>query len=418
MVAFWAIGTLALYAEGGTASDTIVICANESLTLSSSYEGAEHYRWISSDPAVDGATTPSVTIAKANYGVYDYKVIATENYIVAENNLMANGDFETIEGKIGEKGPAPTTFGSDYKFAGWDVLQWAYPDYYAITSNAHTYLPDYFCDLSPHGGNYYALFDASKKGFAWKATSAHNAALRLIKDSTYIFSYWVADPNIKNYPTAQLEFVVQYTTESGERKEVPLGQVYDTKNAKNKWEYQEVTWKAPATSNDVLIGVRDMVESEEGNDFCLDDIMFQTLSYSNTTVLFTDSFIVKVNDGIYRKWTDFLFVDNADGAYKTYQWYVNGAAIEGATEQYYRIAGDVNATDEYYCIVNAGTDSELELCHTTFADAAPSKDEYPYSPSERAEVARRFYRLSPEVQLLVVTFDDGTCETTKHIIIK
>ena len=30
-----------VYAEGGTASDTIVICVNESLTLTSSYTGAE-----------------------------------------------------------------------------------------------------------------------------------------------------------------------------------------------------------------------------------------------------------------------------------------------------------------------------------------------------------------------------------------
>lgn len=268
--------------------------------------------------------------------------------------------------------------------------------------------------MPPHGGNYYALFDANSSGFAWKATSANNKQLRFEKDSTYIFSYWVAEPNINNYVTAKLQFVIQYTDENGRRQEVKLGTEYDTKNAKNKWEYQEVTWTAPATSTDVLIGVRDNENSEEGNDFCLDDIMFQTMSYNNTTRLFTDSFTVKVNAGIYRKWDDFLFVDNADGTCFTYQWYVNGQPIEGATEQYYRIPGEVNDTDDYYCIVNAGTDTEVELCHTTFAYATPSNEIHPYQ-GPKQEVARRTYQLSPQIRLLVVTFDDGTCEVTKQL---
>lgn len=403
-----------LHAEGGTAADTIVVCASETLVLSSSYNDAEYYLWTSSDPAVNGATTQSVEISKGLLGVYEYKVVATKSTLVAENNLMANGDFETIE----LDKPQPTTFGSDYTFAGWDVTQKSLGDNwqnrYVITSNAHKYLPEYFCTLPPHGGNYYALFDANSSGFAWKATSANNQQLRFEKDSTYIFSYWVAEPNINNYVTAKLQFVIQYTDENGRRQEVKLGTEYDTKNAKNKWEYQEVTWKAPATSDDVLIGVRDNENSEEGNDFCLDDIMFQTMSYNNTTVLFTDSFTVKVNAGIYRKWDDFLFVDNADGACFTYQWYVNGQPIEGATEQYYRILGEVNDTDDYYCIVNAGTDTEVELCHTTFAYAKPSNEIHPYQ-GPKQEVARRTYQLSPQIRLLVVTFDDGTCETTKQL---
>lgn len=409
-----------LHAEGGTAADTIVVCASETLVLSSSYNDAEYYLWTSSDPAVNGATTQSVEISKGLLGVYEYKVVATKSTLVAENNLMANGDFETIEGSIGSKTPAPTTFGSDYTFAGWDVAQGEgeYPNYYVITSNAKRYLDHAewgFYDLAPHGGKYYALFDAGKKGFAWYATSSKkNSTLKFEKDSTYIFSYWVAEPNKKDYPTAKLQFVVQYRDENGLTQEVLLGDEYDTKNAKNKWEYQEVTWTAPATSNDVLIGVRDNVDSEEGNDFCLDDIMFQTMSYNNTTVLFTDSFTVKVNAGIYRKWDDFLFVDNADGTCFTYQWYVNGQPIEGATEQYYRIPGEVNDTDDYYCIVNAGTDTEVELCHTTFAYAKPSNEIHPYQ-GPKQEVARRTYQLSPQIRLLVVTFDDGTCETTKQL---
>ena len=405
-----------VYAEGGTASDTIVICANESLTLTSSYAGAL-YRWYSTDPDVNGATTQSITIDKNRFGVYDYKVVASNTSIIAENNLMQNGDFETIEGTLGSRTPKPTTFGSDYTFAGWDVQQWAWPNYYVITSNAQKYLSGYFCNLTPHGGSYYALFDAGVSGFAWKSTSANNPNLKLIKDSVYIFSYWVAEPN-KSYDNyaAQLQFFVQYE-ENGVNKEIPLGEPFDTKNAKNQWVKQEVCFKAPATSNNVVIGVRDSQNSTEGNDFCLDDIMFQTLSYSSSTVLFTDSFIVKVNAGIFRKWDDFLFVDNSDSLYTTFQWYVNGNTIAGATEQYYRIPGEVNNTDEYYCIVNAGTDSEVELCHTTVANAQPSNEIYPYQP-QKQEVARRAYALTPEVRVVVITYSDGTCDIEKQLVIR
>ena len=163
--------------------------------------------------------------------------------------------------------------------------------------------------------------------------------------------------------------------------------------------------------------MRDSQNSTEGNDFCLDDIMFQTLSYSSSTVLFTDSFIVKVNAGIFRKWDDFLFVDNSDSLYTTFQWYVNGKTIAGATEQYYRIPGEVNNTDEYYCIVNAGTDSEVELCHTTVANAQPSNEIYPYQP-QKQEVARRAYALTPEVRVVVITYSDGTCDIEKQLVIR
>lgn len=408
-----------VYAEGGTASDTIVICVNEPLTLTSSYAGAELYHWYSTDPDVNGATTQSITIDKNRFGVYDYKVVASKTTITAENNLMQNGDFETIEGALGSKTPLPTTFKSDYHFAGWDVVQKDWPNYYVITSNAKKYLSEYFCDLSPHGGSYYALFDAGESGFAWKSTSATNPNLKLTKDSVYIFSYWVAEPNkSKQYDqyAAQLQFFVQYE-ENGVNKEIPLGEPFDTKKAKNKWVKQEVRFTAPATSSNVVIGVRDSQNSTEGNDFCLDDIMFQTLSYSSSTVLFTDSFIVKVNAGIYRKWDDFLFVDNSDSLYTTFQWYVNGNAIAGATEQYYRIPGEVNNTDEYYCIVNAGTDSEVELCHTTVANAQPSNEIYPYQP-QKQEVARRAYALTPEVRVVVITYSDGTCDIEKQLVIR
>ena len=274
-------------------------CFDEQVTLTSTYNPSQNadvdYRWFRINSP--GDTVPmqqsgkSLPITATRQETYYCEVLTPT--ISTANNLMKNGDFEIIEGTIGSKTPAPTTFGSDYQFAGWDVVQYAWPNYYVITSNAHKYLKEYFCSLPPHGGKYYALFDASKKGFAWYATSTTSPDLKLIEDSTYIFSYWVAEPNINDETTAKLQFVVQYKDENGQRQEVLLGNEYDTKNAKNKWMQQEVTWKAPANSDDVLIGVRDNVESENGNDFCLDDIVFQITSTTQQTVVHTDTFYIE-----------------------------------------------------------------------------------------------------------------------------
>ena len=167
-----------------------------------------------------------------------------------------------------------------------------------------------------------------------------------------------------------------------------------------------------------MIAVYDTVTSWRGNDFCLDDIMFQNVSYSETNVAFTDYFEVTVRDcdlpepcavPVYRKWNDFLFVDNSDSIYTEYQWYCNGKAIEiGGNAQYYRIS-EPNDTDEYYVLLNGS----IKSCSTTIANADKSVDSKPYPTKQM--VAKRVYVLSPDFRLVVTYFDDGSTETEKQL---
>lgn len=229
----------------------------------------------------------------------------------AKNNLMASGDFEVC----------PPDFESDYQYAfEWrnDAVGCGFnqgnfydncPDkyksnIYAITANATTFWRDYLV-TKPHGGNYFALFDAGKEGYAWKAeTKKGNPNLKVQKDSTYLFSYWAAHPNGAKYSNspAELQFVLILRNGTQKADTVDLGaphKLYQAPEKDNNWHKVEVQWTNTLRDcDDVVIGVYDRNrDSGVGNDFCLDDIMFQNTTYVSTEVLYRTTFIITPKPG-------------------------------------------------------------------------------------------------------------------------
>lgn len=229
----------------------------------------------------------------------------------ARNNLMASGDFEVC----------PPDFESDYQYAfEWrnDAVGCGFnqgnfydncPDkyksnIYAITANATTFWRDYLV-TQPHGGNYFALFDAGKEGYAWKAeTKKGNPNLKVQKDSTYLFSYWAAHPNGAKYSNspAELQFVLILRNGTQKADTVDLGaphKLYQAPEKDNNWHKVEVQWTNTLRDcDDVVIGVYDRNrDSGVGNDFCLDDIMFQNTTYISTEVLYRTTFIITPKPG-------------------------------------------------------------------------------------------------------------------------
>lgn len=388
---------------------------DEDVTLSSSVN-VDVYLWSNNE------TERSIVVSPTKPGTTTYSVTAYKTVVTPEKNLMLGGDFESNDG-----------FTADYSYAG-TFTKTSNGDYYdksslksnlyALVKNANGFWRD-FESVSAHGGSYFGLFDAGKSGYAWKAEtncasdhSKDNPNLILLKDSVYLFSYWAANPNnaSQNNSPAILQFVIEYTDQNGTPGKVDLGEPFTLPND-NEWHQQQVTWKSPVTSANVLIGVYDKNNnSGVGNDFCLDDIMFQTVSFSSSLVAYTDHFIVSVTNCdcdliVYRKWNDFLFVDNSDSLYTSYQWYLNGQPIEGATGQYYCMPSAPSSTDEFYVVANGS----IESCHTTFADASPSAAVYP-ATSAKAPVATRSYIVSDHFAILVTLFDDGSVETQKQVI--
>lgn len=463
-------------------TQTITVCKDEKTTLTASVK-AEFYLWHSDDPNIDSLTTRSVTIPTENLGTYTYTVEAYKTIVVAENNLMVGGDFETTDG-----------FVSDYNYAG-KYEAGKYADYYTkapegMRSNLYALVGNtadfwkLFESIDPHSGNYLGLFDAGEDGYAWQAftdysedRSKSNEDLIIRKDSIYYFSYNVAHPNIskESGSPAILQFVISY--DGGTTKE-PLSKPDTISTEDNDWHERHVTWKAQKTSINVMIGVYNLNNNASvGNDFCLDDIMFQSLSYSSSKKAFTDNFKVIVRNcedcpditptpkdtticqddlpytwhghtfnaagtwtdtiiskvtacdsiitnyalhtkdctvpceiQIYRKWNDFLFVDNSDSIYTSFQWYYQQTPIEGATQQYYRVPDPATQTGEFYVLLNG----DIETCTTTLANATRSAPIYPAEKNKNL-VAKRTYQVFPTFIVIVYTYDDGTIETEKHL---
>lgn len=388
-------------------------CLGDPVQLSSSVN-AEFYRWVAGTDTLSTEVERTYTITSTDEGTYSYSVTAYKTVVNAADNLMVSGAFENTD-----------AFTSDYTYVGIDQNEYydthsGACNLWALSADA-SYFSHYYESVLPHSGSYFGLFDAGSSGYAWKATSTDNPDLVIYQDSIYYFSYWAANPNGENKEPAQLKFVLGYSI-GGVTTEVDLGDPY-TMPDDNEWHQQKVVWRSPVDCADVYIGLYDLNPAANGNDFCLDDIMFQTVSYAASKVAYTDHFNLTVTDcsvtpptpctiQIYRKWNNFLFVDNKDGQYQSFQWYKNGEAVEGATAQYY-CDTTLLPTDEYYVVLNNET-GDIESCHTTFSDADPSKDIYPASVT-RNVVARRVYPISTHLSLFVTTYSDGSVEAEKQL---
>lgn len=272
--------------------ETTEVCAGfPDVVLEASMEG-DSYLWST------GETTKSISVPSDKSETYSVEVFSITHSAI--DNLMANGDFETEP--VGNN--PPEGFTSSYEYVGsFDPAQYykshgGKSNIYAITHNANYFWKD-FADIEPHGGNYYALFDAGKSGYAWKATTNDNTSLTVEKDSVYLFSYWAAYPNIKpNNSPAVLQFRISYTDPNGSTQTEDLGQPYTLGQEAdlNAWYHQMIEWKAPCNSASVTISVEDLNSASGGNDFCLDDILFQRTTVGKSVLARKDIYPVVSNE--------------------------------------------------------------------------------------------------------------------------
>lgn len=385
-------------------------CTTEDVTLEASLEGSR-YLWS------DGSTNKSITLPALADGE-EVKIgcqIFSENLSI-ENNLMYNGGFEDNP---------PTGFTSSYNYAGWDPASYysthgGANNLYAITHDANYFWHD-FAEIEPHCGDYYAIFDAGRSGYAWQAQTADNPNLKITQGEVYAFSYWVAYPNKTATPCAKLKFEITYDGTTAELSE------YTLSPADNEWHKAQVNWTAPATSNNITISVRNMtqVQGADGNDFCLDDIVFQKVQGpSGEMRVRTDSITVRgkscedpptpdpptpdpptpdpptpdpptppvvdtcLTDVLYAKWDDVLFVDNHEGRWKTYQWYHNDSILSGETGQYLYQPGQP-FEGNYVVLLTDHSGQQWLSCPLEYAKMPRSADLNPGKPYLTAMPVRR-----------------------------
>ncbi|MBQ3633293.1 MAG: hypothetical protein IJR09_06245 [Paludibacteraceae bacterium] len=396
-------------------------CTNETVTLSTDAEG-DAYIWSTGESGTSVVVTPSLGKQEITVDIY-------QSVLHPEQNLMSNGDFESNP---------PTGFTSDYRYVGWNPSSYysshgGESNLYAITTNANYFWKD-FADIAPHGGSYYAIFDADQNGYAWKATTTDNPNLKIQKDSVYLFSYWVAYPNKAsgNNP-AVLQFEIKYQDKENVLQIQPLGNKYTLGKEEdlNGWYQQTVSWKAPCNSDYVEIAVKDVnnTTNYQGNDFCLDDIIFLKASSKDLCLSRREIFHINgincdtvppvepecTDNWLRTKWTDMIFVDNSSGEFVRYQWYVNGEEIEGATEQYYRAYRDITlSTDLYYVKMWRADGTFVVSCEKTFGQINPSREEYP-APVQPQAVGRQVYLIGSHFRIVVTRYDDGSITAKKEL---
>lgn len=377
------VSTVVLAAEPiRTVVDT-TICLDETLVLKSGYE-RKYYRW-----TVDGtevSTASTISYKGETLGLHKITCEPYNDSIELKDAMAAaNGDFEN----------GYTGFRSDFDPISKDGVpvinpKWVYSNnydngdqyghYYMITNNAYDIQKSgIFKDIRPHGGNEFLLVDADSEGYAWQVEN-----LPIVAGKTYEFSYWATIPNTGaelSKPKAKLQFIIIYKDIYGftiEQELLPTPHELGTEAGDEKWKWHQkkATWTAPADAQSVTIGVKDLTTSAEGNDFCLDDIVFMPQGEPESAIVETFNVTVVNCDPvcenlIYSKWNDVLVVNNDKDSLQTYQWYRDGAPIDGATLQYYKetIAGGV--AGHAYMVKGTKVDKSTYMtCETEF-DAAP-----------------------------------------------
>jgi len=281
------------------------ICNTVPTTTLSTTMDADSIQWYDNNKKPCYTNQKTITVPVADGATYTVDYFSTQ--ISSHNNLMANGSFE--DGYSG--------FYSDYQpisqnkqpvLDPLDVYSGKYDNgsdygkYYAIMSNANRFWPgdgvnNGYADITAHDGQYFLVADATDVGYAWKATTADNPNLKLVKGQQYIFSYWAAYPNLPDQfddPAAVLQFAIEYDDEQSQHHIEALGAPYQLGNQTPlyDWYQQTTTWTAPYNSSNVSIGVKDLTQSAEGNDFCLDDIIFQPVTGSKQVFAHRDVFTI------------------------------------------------------------------------------------------------------------------------------
>lgn len=390
----------------------------------------ESWAWFVDGDSIEGENSQQFIYICNEEGKHTITCKVYKTEITTENNMMANGDYEIVPDCTmpeWDSNCKPTNLGfeSDYLYGGFN---WPNGNYYEtypgrntlylITSNAQTHYWRDFAAVTPHGGNYFAMFDGgTTMGYAWRTNSDIVAALNdpkypaleLTKGTTYYFSYWAVHPQ-KCDPgnSAILQFTIQYKNADGTKSEViELGEPNDLGNQPvGQWMQTTVTWVSPVDSKWVEIGVYDLGTAANGNDFGLDDICFQNSSQVVRGVVASSQWEIDVQqcttpppppnpkeckNVVYRKWDDVLFVDNSDDLYVSYQWYEmdidgsNTLKLEGETKQYLydenvKLQGNGK---QYWCVMKRADNGKTdETCAHLFEDFPQSAV---YNPGEKKQ---------------------------------
>lgn len=285
-------------------------------TLKASKTGTNYeYHWTLPNGITRITETDTIQIRPTNANVGEVLEYSCEIYEIQShpapsvptlaNNIIENGGFEDISNACPYNG-----FTSDYECYKVDEsfnLGLTYRGFMRVTKN-DTY------GITPASGTYMLECDGDlNEKAAWMASTANNPRLEIKKGTQYQFSYKAA--MLGNINNPKLTFYIEYNG----KKDVLVTEQELPNDSKWHTYGEGIYWTAPEDCNNVTLSLVDKCNSNSGNDFCLDDIMFQPLvSAPNAGVppmlLGTDNFEITIRDCIVETENEDEFQVKEDGS--------------------------------------------------------------------------------------------------------
>ena len=232
---------------------TQTICLGDPVTLTPTTVG-DSYLWS------DNSTGPTLTVTPSSVGETHYSCVVTiEGKPSLDKNIILNGGFEDVSASCPYNG-----FTSDYECHGVDEAfnySKSYRGFYELSSQN-------WYGITPHSGSYCLVCDGDKNlKTAWSAYTTEG----LIAGQQYCFSYWAAMQGT-TYP-AELTFYIEYNG----KVDVLIPTVTLTNDLQWHQYGQDLAWTAPESCSQARVYLVDQCTSNNGNDFSIDDIIFQPL---------------------------------------------------------------------------------------------------------------------------------------------
>ncbi len=238
---------------------------DEGQSVALSVEGADYYRWeptetLSSEWADSPLASPSISTTYIVHG-----------FNAGDANAVASGDFEL----------GPASIDMFYTEMAWATRSAQYGSY-IIDTNCRN-MPGWNSTTNPgdhtSGSGYYMIADGFNHadGIIWQDT------VDVIPNNDYVFSAWFISlyTSVQNKSYSKLQFFV-----NGKQ----IGDVVESPHDLNTWKRYYEQWHNDTCTTAVLT-IMNQNTNGAGNDFGLDDILFQDLS--NCSAM--DSITVIVN---------------------------------------------------------------------------------------------------------------------------
>lgn len=248
--------------------DTIHLCLGKSQTLTTNTTG-DAYEWST------GENKKSITFTPTAVGTTEITCyVGSVGDVKLDKNIIANGGFEDVSSQCPYNG-----FTSDYICHGVEQgfdIGLLYRGFFKVSNE------EYY-GIKPHSGTYMLVCDGDENlKTVWSAETTEP----IIRGKQYRFSYWVANGNVdiqKTFPP-KLTFYIEYNG----KVETLVSEV-EAKSTSWTQYGQNLSWTAPETAGKARIYLVDNCTANSGNDFAIDDMVFQPLfgEESATTEVFT-----------------------------------------------------------------------------------------------------------------------------------